>query len=81
MKCPQCGDEMENGHVSTGGIVWKRYRNWKYWDGEEMRGDFAYGFNYHTGFRCTKCELIIVRYNEDTNSRRKYDKILEQGHL
>ncbi len=80
MKCPQCGNEMEAGHVA-GGIIWHKYRKWMYWDGEEVSGDYVYGALYFTGFRCTKCELITVRYNEDTNNRRTIDRILEQRHL
>jgi hypothetical protein len=65
MKCPQCGNEMEEGVLSAGGywMVWSEKPIWRLLSGEEIPTEGGILERQHIdGHRCTACQLIIVHY-------------------
>lgn len=80
--CPECGDLMEPGYVSTAGsLYWQNWLNpaWWHWVGLGLqrlagtRPAFV-GFNRLTGFRCRGCELIVFRYGAHKKAYAPQDR-------
>jgi hypothetical protein len=65
--CPECGEPMEAGYVTTGArMYWRNWsdRSWLVWPSDGIAGTRAsfVGSNKLTGFRCASCELVVFRY-------------------
>lgn len=64
--CPECGQPMEPGYVSTGQFVfWRRWTTpwWLPYAGAlRGTGPRLFGFQKLSGYRCQRCEVVVFRY-------------------
>lgn len=71
--CPECGQAMERGYITTGAAVY--WRNWQdrrwlvFWAKKlPGTGPAFIGTNKLGGFRCPECELVLFRYGRHRQS-------------
>jgi len=70
MKCPECGEEMEEGYVTGAyGFFWAKKKKFFYTLGDEdTERLFVRLWDWYqarlVGYKCSKCEMIIFYYGE-----------------
>lgn len=67
LDCPECGQAMEPGYLTTGAWLY-----WREWQDKSLLVRFSdrlpntlptfVGINRLPGFRCPACEMIVFRY-------------------
>jgi len=67
MECPECGEPMETGYVTTAArLSWRNWtdRTWAIFGFKKLpgTGPAFVGSNKLSGFRCRRCELVVFRY-------------------
>jgi len=73
MSCPECGERMEPGYVTTGARMY--WRGWgdtswfvSYLNGLPGTRPAFVGSIKLSGYRCATCELIVFRYGTQKSS-------------
>jgi len=71
--CPECGQAMERGYITTGAAVyWRNWedRRWLLFSADKLpgTGPAFVGTNKLGGFRCPQCELVLFQYGRHRQS-------------
>ncbi|MDE7294354.1 MAG: hypothetical protein K2N72_08015 [Oscillospiraceae bacterium] len=69
MKCPYCGDDMEEGHIAVGGELWwqpgrktRLLNSWFYNDGVVL-GENGFGETV-TAYLCRECKKVVIDFEK-----------------